>query len=246
MHGYADLGEAVRNLRDIAEDFDYTTPDGQPVPFEQWPMSRLLQGEVFNDRELCVRRRGLDRDLHIAFSGTHLRDADGNITVALLTLHEATDPCQTSWRFTAPNMGVVFRAGESEDERNERFADAVAENVEAMLHDMDLSLGERDFTKSLGEHLVDEAIDAYVKDDAGQKGLQRLVHRRVGRRSPHDRPGTPMRASRQTAVDRRRPAGIEFFVSSEMTDGAVGPVEPTIVVCRTIDVSHQTDLTCRR
>ncbi len=168
MHGYASLDEARRHLADTADEFHLTLLDGRTVPFDRWPLSRLLVGESFTDWELRVRRHGSDREQIIAYSGTQIRDRDGSAGLALLTLHQVTDAARAGRRFGHPSGGgAVALHGES---GAERIADELAEGVESMLHDMDLTLGERDFTTALGEHLVQEAIDAYLTTTRARKG----------------------------------------------------------------------------
>ena len=68
------------------------------------------------------------------------------------------------------SFGSTVVPGESEDERVERAAAEAAENVESLLHDIGLSAGERAFCKTVGEGLVDQACDAFVKAQREQKG----------------------------------------------------------------------------
>ncbi len=160
IHGYEDVSDALVHLSDISSTFQLTTPRGDPLPFSRWPMSRLLAGEVFQDELIHLRRRATGIHQVLSYSGALIRDADGRVTLALLTLHEvAHDLAGLGRPFLKP---AVVLPGESADERIERLADEAAENVESLLHEMDLSLGEREFCKAVGESLADQAIDAYV------------------------------------------------------------------------------------
>ena len=160
IHGYDGVEQALVPLSAIAATFQLTTPDGVPLPFEQWPMSRLLAGEVFKDQQFHLRRRDTGVDHVVSYSGALIRGTDDPVRLALLTLHEVSGVRRPP-DFSSLTGSVAVR-GESKDQRIERLADEAAEHVEAMLHDMDLSVGEREFCKSLGERLVDQAIDAYL------------------------------------------------------------------------------------
>ena len=63
MHGFHSLDECRHRLPEFAETFALAAGDGRALAVEEWPMSRILRGEVLHDLELHVRRHdsGLER-----------------------------------------------------------------------------------------------------------------------------------------------------------------------------------------
>jgi PAS domain S-box-containing protein len=91
MHGYAGLDEVRRHLSDFPEVLELAAADGRAVPLGEWPMSRALRGESFSGCELTVRRLDADLTRVISYSGGPVRDRDGRVTSAVLTLHDVTE-----------------------------------------------------------------------------------------------------------------------------------------------------------
>src|SRR6476620_558387 len=56
LHGFTDSDQWLCNLTDFVSVFELSTLDGQVIKFEDWPMSRLLRGEVLQKLELRIRR----------------------------------------------------------------------------------------------------------------------------------------------------------------------------------------------
>jgi PAS domain S-box-containing protein len=94
MHGFESMDEVRKGWTDIASFFELQE-EGRVLPLERWPVNRLLRGEKFTGWELQVRRRDVDLDLLISYSGVPIRDRDGNISVVLLTLHDMTEERRT-------------------------------------------------------------------------------------------------------------------------------------------------------
>jgi two-component system, cell cycle sensor histidine kinase and response regulator CckA len=90
MHGFASVEEVRRHLSEFQRTFVLTPPGGPPLPLDQWPMSRVLRGETLTDLELHVRRLDVARDVVISYSGSPVRGPDGQVELAVLTLHDVT------------------------------------------------------------------------------------------------------------------------------------------------------------
>jgi PAS domain S-box-containing protein len=94
MHGYAREDEARQHVNEFARTFELRAAGGgggAPLPVEQWPMSRVLRGERFADVEVAVRRLDAGASRVIRYSGTPVRDAGGDMVLALLTLRDVTE-----------------------------------------------------------------------------------------------------------------------------------------------------------
>jgi PAS domain S-box-containing protein len=91
MHGYASLDEVRRHLNDFPEVLELTTAEGRVVPLAEWPVSRVLRGETFSGYELTIRRLDAELRREISYSGSPVRDGDGRVVLAVLTLHDVTE-----------------------------------------------------------------------------------------------------------------------------------------------------------
>jgi hypothetical protein len=91
MHGYASLEEVRKHLNDFPAVFELISDDGSVVPLSDWPMSRVLRGETFSGYEVNVRRLDADVRRVISYSGSPVLDADGRVTLGVLTLHDITE-----------------------------------------------------------------------------------------------------------------------------------------------------------
>jgi PAS domain S-box-containing protein len=82
-----------RSLRERMGKVEIMNVDNTPMRPEQWPLARLLRGEVLRgDREDDFRVRSLDgREVLLNPSGAPLRDAAGNITGAVAVYRDVTE-----------------------------------------------------------------------------------------------------------------------------------------------------------
>ncbi len=85
--------EALAPVAERAPHFKPRDERGQPIPVEQWPVSRILRGEVlsgFSAAEIAMPNlRG--REVEISISGAPVRDADGQITGAIVLVRDVTE-----------------------------------------------------------------------------------------------------------------------------------------------------------
>lgn len=64
--------------------------DGTVVPFEEWPLRRLLREGAIEECELRVRRRGGEWQRRFAFGGSFLRGSHGEPRLAVLRISDIT------------------------------------------------------------------------------------------------------------------------------------------------------------
>ena len=90
IHGYTDISECRAKLADYPELFELSYREDEILPFDDWPMVRILRGEQVHDLELRVRniRDGWSRIL--SCGGTIVRDPDGR-PLAFLTINDITN-----------------------------------------------------------------------------------------------------------------------------------------------------------
>lgn len=90
MHDFEGVEQARRHLGEYPVHFELRTPEGETLPVDAWPMARALRGETFAQLELRVRRFDRPWEKILAYSGTTIRSASGNVSLALLTIRDVT------------------------------------------------------------------------------------------------------------------------------------------------------------
>jgi PAS domain S-box-containing protein len=90
IHGFEQVKEAQRHLKEFPDTFELRYLDGRLMSVKEWPAARVLQGETFSGYEAQVRR--LDTgDVWIgSYSGTPVCDKAGNAILGVLTLRDVT------------------------------------------------------------------------------------------------------------------------------------------------------------
>src|SRR4051794_34501657 len=69
INGFANREEMMRNLEFFARTYELSWPDGRGlVPVAEWPVSRALRGESFQEWELAGRRLDTGRKWLFRFS----------------------------------------------------------------------------------------------------------------------------------------------------------------------------------
>lgn len=91
LHGYAQVERRLSLSDEIAKDYQILTPEGQVIPFDNWPVPRLLRGENLRNVEaiLCNVRDHWRKE--VSFGGVMVRADEGQPMMALLTIRDITD-----------------------------------------------------------------------------------------------------------------------------------------------------------
>ncbi len=91
IHGFTTEEEWRRRLPDFADTFELSTPDGKIVPVEQWPLTRILRGEIVCSCELQARRRDRPDWLRCwSYGGALAPGTDGQPPLAVITITDIT------------------------------------------------------------------------------------------------------------------------------------------------------------
>jgi len=90
LHGYGAVEQVRRNLRDLADTFEASNPDGRPIAIEDWPLSRALRGEQFSGYEVHLRRIDTGRTFIGNFNGAPVRNPAGRVVLAIVTFRDVT------------------------------------------------------------------------------------------------------------------------------------------------------------
>lgn len=91
MHGYSNLDEVRRPLADFADTFELLTLEGEVLPLEQWPLSRIMRGEQLRDLEVRVRHRYSDWERTTNYGGALVRDQEGTPLLAIVSMADITE-----------------------------------------------------------------------------------------------------------------------------------------------------------
>ena len=91
MHGFDRPAPSPVPLARLPELFELSTEDGAILHLDEWPLSRILRGEVVRDCELRVRRRDINWQRFFRYGGTLARDAAGKPLLALVTAVDVTE-----------------------------------------------------------------------------------------------------------------------------------------------------------
>ena len=90
LHGYGSVEQVRRNLRDLADTFEASNPDGRPIAIEDWPLARALRGEQFSGYEVHLRRIDTGRTFIGNFNGAPVRNPAGRVVLAIVTFRDVT------------------------------------------------------------------------------------------------------------------------------------------------------------
>jgi len=91
MHGYASVDEVRRHLSTFRETFVLSCPGQPPLPYDEWPIPKLIRGEVVAGYELHVRRTDTGGEWTIRYDGVVVANPNGGAGLVVLTLHDMTE-----------------------------------------------------------------------------------------------------------------------------------------------------------
>lgn len=91
FHGYASFADLSGwRFEEVVRHFEIYDEEGRALPASEAPMSRALRGEAFEDLQVRLRRRDTGREWWGSYSGSALRDADGKVVAAMITMRDVT------------------------------------------------------------------------------------------------------------------------------------------------------------
>ena len=90
MNGYATAEEMHKDLSSYDRIYELRTPEGEVVPFDEWPASKVLRGESLSNLELYGRRKDTGQEWFFSFSGAPVRDAAGRQVLAVVSKRDIT------------------------------------------------------------------------------------------------------------------------------------------------------------
>lgn len=114
IHGYDSMAQARQKLRQYLKTFELFDRDGSLLPYEQWPLARVLRGERFADWDLRVRRKDNGQSWIGSYSGTPVRNQSGDIILSVITLRDVTERKRIEEEIVRLNADLAARADELE------------------------------------------------------------------------------------------------------------------------------------
>jgi PAS domain S-box-containing protein len=91
FHKFSNKEECVRTREGFRTILEISLPDGGVAPYEQWPISRALRGEVVSSAEYTLRRKDTGQTWVGSYSFAPIRDKEGAITGSVVSARDITD-----------------------------------------------------------------------------------------------------------------------------------------------------------
>ncbi len=89
MHGLQSIEEAPSKMQELEIIFEVSSLDGHRLPFDQWPLPRVLRGEPLRNVDLRIRRLDKPWERIFSYGGALVREPNGN-QLAFLTITDIT------------------------------------------------------------------------------------------------------------------------------------------------------------
>src|SRR5262245_29179412 len=154
INGFPSVEAMKQNLAFYRQLYELSYPDGAPLPFEEWPINKVLKGESIANFELRARRRDTGQEWLFSVSGQPVRDEKGEQILAVLGTRDITEQKRAE---------ESLRAGES------RFK-ATFENVAVGIANVALEGGFLEVNQRLCE------IVGYTREELLTKTFVEISH----------------------------------------------------------------------
>ncbi|MDX6406834.1 MAG: two-component system, LuxR family, sensor kinase FixL [Blastocatellia bacterium] len=89
MHGFSSLEEGLLKLPQFHEILELSTLDGLVLKSEEWPLARVIAGEILTNYEVCLRRIDKDWQAIFSYNGAIVKAPNGQ-PLAFLTITDIT------------------------------------------------------------------------------------------------------------------------------------------------------------
>ncbi len=131
MLGFPDVDGLREQLGRGDGAFAMCDPSGAPVPLERWPHTRALRGETFTNYEIRLQRGDRSHPMFVAFGGAAVRNAEGEIVLAVVTMRDITQQREAEQQLAQAKRQLEEHARNLEKQVQERTA-TLTENLHEM------------------------------------------------------------------------------------------------------------------
>ena len=90
MHGFASMEECLMKVPEFTDIFELSDINGSVLDVEDWPLPRILRGELLRHVETRVRRIHSDWERFFSYGGTIVSEVSGE-RVAIVTVSDITE-----------------------------------------------------------------------------------------------------------------------------------------------------------
>jgi PAS domain S-box-containing protein len=91
IHGFKGPEEMRIEHKELPTTWEGWDETGRPIPFEEWPVSRVLRHERFQDQVLRAVRVETGREFYGSYNGSPILGADGKLTLGFITVRDITE-----------------------------------------------------------------------------------------------------------------------------------------------------------
>ena len=114
IHGFTPDDQVRVPRADIPVVWNAWDETGRPVPFEEWAVPRMMQGEHISDLVLRIRQPDTGHEFWANYSGSPIYDDQGRLALMFVTIHDITERKQAeeTLRLSEERMRLIARAGQ--------------------------------------------------------------------------------------------------------------------------------------
>lgn len=94
MHGFKSMDDVLRQVAEFSDTFVLTTPSGRSLELAEWPLNRVLRGEILRNFEVNIRQPKAGWQRIFSYSGEIIKDSLGQ-PLAFLAIDDVTEQKKT-------------------------------------------------------------------------------------------------------------------------------------------------------
>ncbi len=142
MHGFPPEQTTGYDMEESPNHFELSTLDGRVLPLDEWPICRILRGEVLRDVELRIRRLNSDWNAIFSYGGARVTESGGR-QLAFITITDITDRWRTEEEVRRLNADLERRVAERTSQLEaanrelEAFSYSVSHDLRSPLRTLD-------------------------------------------------------------------------------------------------------------